>query len=64
MTTKLTKREMHDAVADGVDRAMWRMITSITDTPSTDFWYALKGAMECAFVKIAEDEIERRNDGS
>jgi hypothetical protein len=62
MTTKLTKSEMHDAVADGVDRAIWRMITGITDMPSSDFWDTLKAAMERAFVKIAEDEIERRNE--
>jgi len=64
MTTKLTKSEMHEAVADGVERAMWRMITGITDMPSHDFWDTLKAALERAFVKISEDEIERRNDGS
>jgi len=62
MKIELTKNEMFDAVAAGVDRAIWRMITSATDMPGADFWDTLKGAMERSFVKIAEDEIERRRD--
>lgn len=62
MTTELTKSEMRGAVSDGVERAIWRMITGITDMPSHDFWDTLKDAMERAFMKIAEDEIERRCD--
>lgn len=60
--TKLTKQEMHEAVAEGVDRAIWRMITGVTDMPSMDFWDTLKGSIERAFERIADEKISRMDD--
>ena len=57
----LTTDEIQEAIARGVERAMWRMITGITDMPSSDFWETLEESMESAFTKIAESEIEKRS---
>lgn len=57
MTAELTKSEMHGAIAEGVDRAIWRMITGVTQMPSMDFWDTLEKAMERAFLTAAGDGI-------
>ena len=60
--SKPSKQDILEAISDGVDVAITRMIRGITDCPSGDFWFTLKEAMEKAFEKVAEREIERRND--
>lgn len=50
----LNKEDVTDAIEQGVHRAVWEMITGITDMPSSDFWDTLKDAMEKAFTQVAE----------
>ena len=54
--------DIFEAVAEGVDRAIWRMITGITQMPSSDFWDTLKTAIETAFERVANETIERKAD--
>lgn len=58
----MTDNDVLDAIAEGVDRAITRMITGVTDMPSTDFWHTLKQSIETAFARVAEDTIERHKD--
>ena len=57
-------RDIFEAVAEGVDRAITRMITGITQMPSSDFWYTLKQAIETAFERVANETIDRKLDES
>jgi hypothetical protein len=40
----------YEAVADGVERAMWRMITNATQMPCEDFYDTIKEAAEKALI--------------
>lgn len=51
-----------EAIAEGVDRAMTRMITGITQMPSSDFWDTLKTAIETAFERVANETIDHKLD--
>lgn len=51
-----------EAVTEGVDRAITRMITGITQMPSTDFWETLKTAIETAFERVANETIDRNQE--
>ncbi len=53
---ELSKQDIQDAIADGVERAMWKMITGITDMPSSDFWMVLERAIENAFIKTHDKD--------
>ena len=55
-------QDVFEAVAEGVDRAITRMITGITQMPSSDFWDTLKTAIETAFERVANETIERKMD--
>jgi len=35
---------------------MWKMITGITDMPSSDFWMVLERAIENAFIKTHDKD--------
>ncbi len=50
--------DIFEAIAEGVDRAITRMITGITQMPSTDFWETLKTAIETAFERVADKTID------
>ena len=55
----LDKQEIYNAITEGVDRAMWRMITNATDMPCHDFYDTIKDAAEKAFsscVVSVEDD--------
>lgn len=54
--------DVFEAVAKGVDRAMTRMITGITEMPSSDFWETLETSIETAFEQVANDTIDRKQD--
>ena len=47
----LEPEKVYEAIAEGVDRAVWRMITSATAMPCQDFYDAIKDAAERAFSK-------------
>ena len=55
-------QDVFEEVAEGVDRAITRMITGITQMPSSDFWDTLKTAIETAFERVANETIERKMD--
>jgi hypothetical protein len=59
-TPTLTKRELQDAIAEGVYRAFWDMITNATTMPCADFYKAVrngvKEAMSSASINIRSED--------
>lgn len=51
--------DVYEAIAEGVDRAITRMIRGVTDMPSMDFWETLEKAIKDAFETIADERINR-----
>ena len=50
---------IYDAVAEGVERAFWRLFTNATDMPCHDFYATIQRAVEAA-----TDRATDRNDGT
>jgi hypothetical protein len=51
---ELEPAKVYEAIAEGVDRAMWRMITNATDMPCQDFYDTLEKAAKAAIKELAE----------
>jgi hypothetical protein len=51
-------RDIFEAIAEGVDRAIFRMITGITQMPSADFWDILEKSIKNAFERAANEITE------
>lgn len=49
------KEEILQAIEDGVERAMWQMITNATSMPCQDFYDTIKEAAEKSFSGIVID---------
>jgi hypothetical protein len=49
----------YDAIAEGVYRAMWEMITNATDAPCADFYATIERAAEAACERMADARIQR-----
>lgn len=43
-----------EAIAEGVDRAMWRMITNGTQMPCNDFFATIKEAVNEAMERVVD----------
>ena len=53
LNTKLEPKRVYEAIAEGVDRAIWRMITNATDMPCRDFYDTVEKATREAFEKVS-----------
>jgi hypothetical protein len=56
---ELSKEELMEAIADGVERAMWQMITNATQAPCHDFFDTIGDAVERAMTKQIEEGMRR-----
>lgn len=45
---KITEDDLREAIAEGVYRAFWQMITNATDAPCADFYDAVERGVEKA----------------
>ena len=50
---KLDPDKVYEAIAEGVDRAIWRMISNATDMPCHDFYATIEKAAKEAFEKVS-----------
>lgn len=48
---------IYEAIADGVDRAFWRLFTNATDMPCHDFYDTIRRAAESAFERVADSHL-------
>ena len=53
----LDSDRIYDAIREGVDDAVWRMITHQTHTPCHDFYCTIRQAAEKAFERVAEQAM-------
>lgn len=51
--TELEPEKVYEAIAEGVDRSIWRMITNATQMPCHDFYDAIEKAAKEAFEKVS-----------
>jgi hypothetical protein len=51
--SELEPEKIYAAIADGVDRAIWRMITNATGAPCNDFYDTIEKAAKEAFEKVS-----------
>ncbi len=51
----VTKKELLEAISDGVSDAMWRMIRNGTDMPCSDFFNTIGDAVKEAVVEVARE---------
>lgn len=60
----MTRRDdrYYEAIAEGVYRAMWQMITNNTSSPCADFFFHIERAAETAFRDIAEKHDREQDD--
>ena len=56
---QLDPDRVYEAIAEGVDRAIWRMITSGTQMPGADFYATIGDAARQAFATPASDTDDR-----
>jgi len=56
LDTKLDPNRIYEAIAEGVDRAIWRMITNATGMPCHDFYLTIEKAAREAFEKVGADD--------
>ncbi len=52
---KLEAEKVYEAIAEGVERAIWRMITNATDMPCQDFYDTIHKAAKEAFEKVSSN---------
>jgi hypothetical protein len=68
LDVKLNPDKVYEAIAEGVDRAIWRMITNETDTPCKDFYLLLRqlnmSILLCSISDIGMFEIALYMSGS
>jgi hypothetical protein len=48
----LEAERIYEAVSEGIENAMWRMITGATGAPCADFYATIEKAAEKAFSKV------------
>lgn len=48
----LDNDRVYEAIAEGVERAIWRMITNATDMPCHDFYDTVGDAVERAMLQV------------
>ncbi len=53
LDVKLDPDKVYEAIAEGVDRAIWRMINNATAMPCQDFYDTIEKAAREAFEKVA-----------
>jgi len=53
LNVKLDPEKVYEAIAEGVERAIWRMITNATDMPCQDFYDTIEKAAKEAFEKMS-----------
>ena len=53
LDVKLDPDKVYAAISDGVEKAIWRMITNATDAPCQDFYTTVEKAVRQAFEKVA-----------
>lgn len=53
LDVKLNPDKVYEAIAEGVDRAIWRMISNDTKTPCKDFYLTIAKAAREAFEKVS-----------
>ncbi len=53
LDVKLNPDKVYEAIAEGVDRAIWRMINNETKTPCKDFYLTIAKATKEAFEKVS-----------
>ena len=53
LDVKLDPDKVYEAIAEGVDRAIWRMITNETKAPCKDFYLTIAKATREAFEKVS-----------
>jgi len=49
---KLDQNKYYEPIAEGLDRAIWRMITSATMAPGADFYATIGDAVRAAFDAV------------
>lgn len=49
--------EVLEAITEGVDRAVWRMITNATDMPCADFYHHVQKGVEKALEGLDIDSL-------
>ena len=62
MIPQLEPKKVYEAIADGVQRAMWGMITNSTQMPCHDFYDTIEKAAKSAFSGLADDIVQRVGD--
>jgi hypothetical protein len=55
---KLTRDDLKEAIAEGIRRAFWDMITNATSAPCADFYAAVQDGVERAVRRAAPQQIE------
>lgn len=55
---QISKDEFLRAVSEGVENAIWSMITNATTCPCTDFYETIQKAAENAFSKLHQGDSE------
>jgi len=55
---QISKDEFLQAVSEGVENAIWSMITNATTCPCTDFYDTIQKATESAFLKLHQGDSE------
>lgn len=55
---RISKDEFLQAVSEGVENAIWAMITNATSCPCTDFYETIQKAAENAFSKLHQGDKE------
>ena len=53
LNVKLDPEKVYTAIAQGVDDAIWRMITNATSAPCADFYYHIEKAAREAFEGVS-----------
>ena len=55
---QISKDEFLQAVSEGVENAIWSMITNATTCPCIDFYETIQKAAESAFSKLHQSDSE------
>jgi hypothetical protein len=59
LNVKLDPNKVYKAISEGVENAIWQMITNATNAPCSDFYYAIEKAAREAFEKVGKRSFDK-----
>ena len=51
---EMDEDRFYDAIREGVEDAMWRLMNNATDMPCADFYASIKDGVEEAHLKLSD----------